>query len=208
MRGKTPKRARLPHVGVGLVPRRRPGRGDDQAAVCVGDDLHVPPLPFSWLRNSASGLRVRQTVRDAELKPLIQQIFEVNYRVYGAGKVWRELHRQGHLVARCTVERLMRELGVAGDVRRKKIITTIPEGGVERAPDLLDRNFVASAPVEGDAARPDALDMALWQCDRDERPHQRSELIYHSAAGSQYTSFRLRRAPGGRRHCGLDRLRR
>ena len=44
-----------------------------------------------------------RTVRDVELKPLIRQTFEVNYRVYGARKVWRELHRQGHIVAWCTV---------------------------------------------------------------------------------------------------------
>ncbi|MFF9691330.1 IS3 family transposase [Streptomyces sp. NPDC014623] len=66
------------------------------------------------------------------MKPLIQQAFEVNHRVYGAKKVWRELRRQGHIVARRTVERLMRELGVAGAVRGKKIITTIPESSVER----------------------------------------------------------------------------
>lgn len=112
---------------------------------------------------------------------------------------------------------------------RKKIITTIPDGSVERAPDLLDRNFVAPAPnrcwvadfthvstwsgvvyvafvvdtfsrriVGWSAALSketrlvlDALDMALWQRDRDEKPHQRGELIHHSDAGSQYTSFRL-----------------
>lgn len=49
-------------------------------------------------------------------------------------------------MARCTVERVMRELGLTGAVRGKKVITTIPDGSVERAPDLLDRKFVASAP--------------------------------------------------------------
>ncbi|WP_124265391.1 MULTISPECIES: IS3 family transposase [Streptomyces] len=160
-----------------------------------------------------------RTVRDAELKPLIQQIFEVNYRVYGARKVWRELHRQGHIVARCTVDLLMRELGVTGAVRGKKI----PDSSVERAPDLLDRNFVAPAPnrcrvadfthistwsgggyvafvVDTFSRRIvgwsavlsketrlvlDALDMALWQRDRDEHPHQAGKLIHHSDAGSQ-----------------------
>ncbi|WP_329347122.1 DDE-type integrase/transposase/recombinase [Streptomyces microflavus] len=56
------------------------------------------------------------------------------------------MHRQGRPVARCTVERLMRELGITGAVRGRKIITTIPDSAVERAPDLLDRNFVAAAP--------------------------------------------------------------
>jgi putative transposase len=63
-------------------------------------------------------------VRDKELKERIQEIHNDNYRVYGARKVWRELNRQGHAVARCTVERLMRELGVTGAVRGKKVITT------------------------------------------------------------------------------------
>ncbi|MDX2982123.1 IS3 family transposase, partial [Streptomyces sp. NRRL_B-2249] len=56
-------------------------------------------------------------MRDAALKELITEVHEANFRVYGARKVWRELHRQGRPVARCTVERLMRELGITGAVR-------------------------------------------------------------------------------------------
>ncbi|MGW6262402.1 DDE-type integrase/transposase/recombinase [Streptomyces sp. NPDC055085] len=56
------------------------------------------------------------------------------------------MHRQGHIAARCTVERLMWELDIAGAVRGKKVITTLPDTAVERAPDLLDRTFVAPAP--------------------------------------------------------------
>jgi len=85
-------------------------------------------------------------VRDAELKGRITKVFEANYRVYGARKIWRELNRQGHAVARCTVERLMRELGITGAVRGKRVITTLPGGQTERAPDLLDRDFVDAAP--------------------------------------------------------------
>lgn len=84
--------------------------------------------------------------RDAVLKKLITKVYETNFLVYGARKVRRELHRQGHEVARCTVERLMRELGITGAARGRKVITTIPDGSVERAPDLLDRKFVAPAP--------------------------------------------------------------
>lgn len=62
-----------------------------------------------------------RTVRDAELKELIRQVHTDNYRVYGARKIWRELNRQGHAVARCTVERLMRELGIAGALRGKRV---------------------------------------------------------------------------------------
>ncbi|OII68311.1 transposase [Streptomyces sp. CC77] len=170
-----------------------------------------------------------RTVRDEATKELITKVYEANYRVYGARKVWRQLHRQGHAVARCTVERLMRELGIAGAVRGKKVITTIPETTAARAPDLVDRDFVAQAPnrtwvadfthvaawtgtvyvafvvdtfsrriVGWSAATTkhtrlvlDALEMALWQRDRDGRRPGAGELIHHSDAGSQYTSFTL-----------------
>lgn len=72
-------------------------------------------------------------MRDAELKERIQDVYTSNYRVYGARKIWRELNRQGHTAARCTVERLMRELGIQGAVRGKRVITTIPGGQVELA---------------------------------------------------------------------------
>jgi putative transposase len=85
-------------------------------------------------------------VRDAELKTLIKEAYDANYRVYGARKIWRQLNRQDVAVARCTVERLMRDLGIAGAVRGKKVITTIPDASAERAPDLVDRDFVAPAP--------------------------------------------------------------
>ncbi|WP_032761470.1 DDE-type integrase/transposase/recombinase, partial [Streptomyces alboviridis] len=126
---------------------------------------------------------------------------------------WRELHRQGRPVARCTVERLMRELGITGAVRGRKIITTIPDSAVERAPvadfthvktwsavvyvafvvDTFSRRIVGWSAATSKETRLvlDALDMALWQRDRDEQPHQRGELLHHSDAGSQYTSFRL-----------------
>ena len=71
-------------------------------------------------------------MRDAELKERIRRSSRSNYRVYGARKMWRELNRQGHEVARCTVERLMRELGIAGAVRGKRVITTLPDGQAER----------------------------------------------------------------------------
>ena len=170
-----------------------------------------------------------RTLRDEELKPLIQEVYDSNYRVYGTRKVWRELHRRGHVVARCTIERLMREMGISGAVRGRKVITTMPDPSAARAPDLVDRDFVAAAPnrcwvadfthvtawagvvyvafvvdafsrrIVGWAASPtkqtrlvlDVLEMGLWQRDRDGRPHERGELIHHSDAGSQYTSFKL-----------------
>ncbi len=74
--------------------------------------------------------------RDAALKVEIRRVFEENFRVYGVRKVWRQLKREGFEVARCTVARLMRALGLEGIVRGKIIRTTksdrehaIPWGG-------------------------------------------------------------------------------
>ncbi|MCX4538709.1 IS3 family transposase (plasmid) [Streptomyces sp. NBC_00841] len=80
------------------------------------------------------------------MAPLIIKIYRDNYSVYGARKIWAELKRQGHQVARCTVERLMRAEGLTGAVRGKKIVTTVADKEAERAPDRLGRQFVATAP--------------------------------------------------------------
>jgi putative transposase len=84
--------------------------------------------------------------RDEQLLVLIRGIHAANYGVYGARKVWHELRRQGHRVARCTVERLMRGAGLAGVVRGKKIRTTQPDPGHQRAGDRLNRDFTAARP--------------------------------------------------------------
>jgi putative transposase len=87
-----------------------------------------------------------RTVRDQQLADEILRVWKANYEVYGAFKVWRELNRQGIAVARCTVERLMRQLGIAGTRRGRKIRTTAADTRHERAADLLHRDFTASAP--------------------------------------------------------------
>ena len=89
-------------------------------------------------------------VRDERLKEQIKRVWEdrkKGRRVYGARKVWRQLRREGIEVARCTVERLMRELGIAGAAaRRKKPRTTVPDATGLRPADLLARDFTAPAP--------------------------------------------------------------
>jgi putative transposase len=85
--------------------------------------------------------------RDAELKPKIAQCWEANLAVYGADKVWAQLNRDGERVARCTVERLMRDLGLCGARRGKTFIaTTDSDHDLRRPADLVDRNFAAPAP--------------------------------------------------------------
>ena len=85
--------------------------------------------------------------RDDQLKVEIRRIWDANYQVYGARKVWRQLHRDGIGVARCTVERLMRQLGLKGVVRGKaKRTTTSAEPTGPRPADLVERRFTAPAP--------------------------------------------------------------
>lgn len=73
-------------------------------------------------------------------------MYKENFGVYGARKVWRQLNREEISVARCTVERLMRELGLEGIRRGKKKRTTIPDEKAQRPADLVDRDFAASCP--------------------------------------------------------------
>jgi putative transposase len=85
--------------------------------------------------------------RDAELKPEIRRVWDENFMVYGAEKVWRQLGREGIGVARCTVERLMRALGLRGAVRGRAFqITTEADTSAMRPPDLVERAFFASGP--------------------------------------------------------------
>ena len=84
--------------------------------------------------------------RDARLRPEIQRVWEENQSVYGAKKVWRQMKREQFEVARCTVTRLMRQMGLRGVVRGRTFKTTIPELKAERPPDLVARNFTVDRP--------------------------------------------------------------
>jgi transposase InsO family protein len=87
--------------------------------------------------------------RDAWLRPEIRRVWDQNFQVYGAEKVWTQLNREGIRVARCTVARLMAEMGLKGAVRGHSFkVTTQAADGVERPLDLVDRNFTASRPNE------------------------------------------------------------
>ncbi len=85
-------------------------------------------------------------IRDEWLKGEIQRIWTEHRCIYGADKVWVQLRREGIRGARCTVERLMRKLGIRGVVRGKVIRTTWPGEAAERPADLVDRQFRADAP--------------------------------------------------------------
>lgn len=99
--------------------------------------------------------------RDAELRPEVRRVWEENFGVYGARKVWLQLRRDGFDVARCTVERLMRAMGLQGAVRGKHVKTTISNPAAPCPEDRVNRHF--------EAARPNALwvadftYVATWQ---------------------------------------------
>jgi putative transposase len=85
--------------------------------------------------------------RDDELRAAIQRVWHDNKQVYGPRKVWKQLQREGHRVARCTVERLMRAMGLRGASRgRAWVVTTRADVAAERPADLVDRQFTATRP--------------------------------------------------------------
>jgi putative transposase len=84
--------------------------------------------------------------RDLELSVDIQRVWEENFQVYGVRKVWRQMNREDIEVARCTVERLMKRLGIEGARRGRSCRTTIPDNAAERPADLVRRQFVADRP--------------------------------------------------------------
>lgn len=91
-------------------------------------------------------LRCPRAKRDDRLRVEIQRVYDDNRRVYGARKVWRQLLRERTCVARCTVARLMRKMGLRGVVRGCKVRTTVPADVAERPLDLVNREFKASRP--------------------------------------------------------------
>ena len=88
----------------------------------------------------------KRSVRDEELTAEITRVHESNYSVYGARKVWRQLARENITVARCTVERLIGDLGGEGARRGKKKRTTVADPQAHRADDLVERSFNPVAP--------------------------------------------------------------
>jgi len=106
--------------------------------------------------------------RDAVLMTEVERVWHENRQVYGARKIWRQLLREDFAVARCTVERLMRRMGLRGIVRGRKVRTTIPDEVAARPADLVERDFTATHPNQ------------LWVAD----------LTYVASwAGFVYTAF-------------------
>jgi len=106
--------------------------------------------------------------RDEAIKPEVRRVFEANFKVYGVRKVWHQLRREGVAVAKCTVERLMRTMGLAGVRRGKTTVTTVSNPKAPCPLDKVNREFRVSRPN------------ALWVVDF---------TYVHTWAGFVYVAF-------------------
>jgi transposase InsO family protein len=110
----------------------------------------LPIAPSTYYEHKARAANPERLparhIRDATLEIEIRRVWEKNFRVYGACKVWRQLNREYIFVARCTVERLMKKLGIQGVRRGKGYKTTIPDDSAARPADLVQRVFIATRP--------------------------------------------------------------
>ncbi|MGW1718913.1 IS3 family transposase, partial [Streptomyces sp. NPDC002156] len=113
--------------------------------VLTSHGLKIATSTYYAAKNRTPSTR---SVRDHELKTQISRIHTDNFSVYRVPKVWRQLHREGIPMARCTVARLMRDLSLESARPGKKIHTTIRDDGQDRAGDLPGRDFTASRPNE------------------------------------------------------------
>jgi putative transposase len=109
----------------------------------ICDVLPIAPSTYHEARRRPPSARSR---RDDELKAQIRRVHAANFGVYGARKVWHQLRREGVTVARCTVERLMREMSLQGVRRGKFKRTTTPDETALRPADLVNRDFSATRP--------------------------------------------------------------
>ena len=130
---------------VGFVEENRAAYGVEP--ICAV----VPIAPATYYEHRARKLdpekRSPRQKRDEKLKPEIERVFRENQDVYGVPKLWRQLNREGFCVARCTVGRLMRAIGLRGAVKDRAFkITTRPDTSAPRPPDLVERHFEAEAP--------------------------------------------------------------
>jgi putative transposase len=122
---------------------------DEYGVEPICDVLPIAPSTYYAYRARAQdpAKRPDRAKRDEELCPEIQRVWNENHAVYGAEKVWRQLARENVDVARCTVERLMRGMGLRGAVRGRAFkVTTVADETAVRPPDLVARQFSATRP--------------------------------------------------------------
>ena len=115
-------------------------------SICSVLSEHGCRIAPSTYYEAKERLPSRRQVRDTELIEHIRRVHQVNYGVYGPRKVWLALNREGLEVARCTVERLMAQLGLVGARRGKRWTTTISDPAAARPLDLVQRQFAPARP--------------------------------------------------------------
>ncbi len=116
----------------------------------ICDVLPIAPSTYyghkGWERNPES--RSPRARRDEQLHVEIRRVWDQNFQLYGVRKVWKQLNREGSSVARCTVARLMGEMGLRGAVRGRRFKTTVADEVADRPLDLVERDFRATRPNE------------------------------------------------------------
>ena len=153
---RAPTRQRDPEGRVGFL-RGRAGRPNEAVVAYIDsrkDRFGVQPICRALQFAPATYYAIKQRERtpcrrywrDLALRFEIGRVFNENRRVYGANKVWHQLNREGITVARCTVERLMRDMGLRGVRRGRTWKTTITDDTAPRPRDLVERTFCAPAP--------------------------------------------------------------
>ena len=105
----------------------------------------LPVAPSTYYCAKSRPLSDR-TIRDGVMMPILLTLWKANYSVYGARKLWIAATKAGHEIGRDQVARLMRELGIWGVKRSRRVRTTTRDDGAERSPDLVDRDFTADRP--------------------------------------------------------------
>jgi putative transposase len=110
--------------------------------------LPIAPSTYYYhkAREADPQRRPERAKRDEQLRVEIQRVWKDNFRVYGVRKVWRQLNREGRIVARCTVARRMSDMRLGGAVRGRRFKTTVPADVADRPQDLVQRDFTAERP--------------------------------------------------------------
>ena len=126
-------------VIVGFIDENR----DELGVEPICRDLQVAPSTYYAAKSRPLSARA---VRDAVMIPILLAIWKANYSVYGAHKLWKAARRAGHDIGRDQVARLMRQAGIRGVKRGRRVITTRRDDSAPRSPDLVKRNFTAERP--------------------------------------------------------------
>jgi len=120
-------------------------RRDEHGVEPICRTLEIAPSTYYSAKSRPLSARA---IRDAVMMPILLALWQANYSVYGARKLWKAAQRAGHDLGRDQIARLMRQLEIRGVRRARRVITTRRDDRAGRAPDLVDRDFTASAPNE------------------------------------------------------------